>query len=148
MVAGDGAEISPRFVVVSSKNRLNVAFLQTSELLIRGEGTLPEFVEVRYKGNVVPQLCRSSFVIWNAGNETIDGDDVVASDPIRIHLHGDNTEILSVEVARVTRSVIAFQAAIDIRENIALSFEFMDYGDGAFITLLHTSVRPTLLGTI
>ncbi len=131
-----------------SKNRLRVSFLQTSEMLIGGEGTLPKSVEVRCKGNVVPQLWRSSFVIWNSGNVTIDGDAVVKSDPLRVHLRGDNADVLSVDAVRVTRSVIGFQAAIESKEIIAVSFAFLDNCDGALITFLHTSGRPTLLGTI
>ncbi|WP_136256622.1 hypothetical protein [Metallibacterium scheffleri] len=131
-----------------SKNNLRVAYLQTCELLIGGEGALPDSMEIKYKGNTVSQLWRSTFVIWNLGEVTIDGDAVVESDPLRIHFQGDSAEVLAVEVVRVTRSVIGLKAAIDVKRNIRLAFEYLDHGDGALISVLHTSGRPILLGSI
>src|SRR5438477_8505394 len=61
------------------------------------EAGLPNEVTVQYRGRNVPRLTRSFLIVWNAGEVTISGREVVGTDPLKIDL-GDEAEILSASV--------------------------------------------------
>lgn len=113
---------------------------------------LPPGITVQYGGRSIPRLTRSLVVLWNSGENTINGDDIVDTDPLRFCVDSDG-EILSVQVLKTTREVngvvIAPPSLQHIRE-AAFSFKFLDASDGFVVEILHTSkiVEPTILGTI
>ena len=131
-----------------SQNRRAVLFEHRSIVVLGDKGTLPPSVQVTYNGKPVPRVWRSWFAIWNAGNTTIDGDAIVPADPFRIQLEGPDAEVLSVDVERTTRSVTAFQAKATGTDNIILTFDFLDPGDGVLVSILHSGGMPKLLGTV
>src|SRR5262249_53342440 len=104
-----------------------------------------------YKNVPVRSLTSSTLVFWNDGNKTLHFRDVAESDPIRIEF-GEQTKILRVDVARVSRDVVQLSPdSAPGRENwVLLRFSFLDVGDGALIRILHTgeNVAPKLSGTI
>jgi hypothetical protein len=138
------------FFYVRSRTRRLVAYQYTAVRLIGSDGALPSAVEVRYEGKPVLRLTRSSIILWNAGNQTVNGADIAQSAPMGLQLADENTEFLSVEVEQVTRAVIGFRAAIDPKRSniVSLTFDFLDPGDGAVITFLHSANNIQIFGVI
>lgn len=68
--------------------------IQTRHLFSRKQ--LPKGVEISLDGTALNNLFRCRIRIWNAGNTTIAGEDISASDPLRIALT-DGVEWVSLE---------------------------------------------------
>lgn len=105
---------------------------------------------ITFKGRVVPGLWRTTVVIWNDGNKTLRGSDLVDVDALRIEHEG---VALDATVTHTTRKAIGFLARVgtDQRE-VVFQFHFLDPGDGAAVDILHTDsagdgfLRGTLIG--
>jgi hypothetical protein len=106
---------------------------------------------VLYHDQKVPRLARSEVVIWNDGNSTIKGGDIVQSDSLRLEF-GTDVQILEASVVRATRQVNDVTVVVpqEQRNAALISFDFLDKGDGMRIVLLHTAKKlvPTIKGTI
>lgn len=100
---------------------------------------VPDEVEIFFKGAKVPRLVVTQIVIWNAGNATIRGEDLVQSDPLRFTFSGDS-RVLRVRVLNVSRSVNDLKAETHPSESnvVTLRFDYLDENDGAVLEVLHT----------
>jgi hypothetical protein len=131
-----------------------MCLLKTLRLLGRSEQRLPPQVQVLFEEANVPRLNLTHVYLWNGGQETIHGSQIVQDDPLRCVFEesDDGGQILKADVANVTRLVNKFvvQVASDQRNEAVLSFDFLDPGDGVRIELLHTSTAryPKVLGTL
>lgn len=110
-----------------------------------------EDIDILYKGNKVDRLSKTIIVFWNNGTETINGKDIVGTDPI-LFSFSNNEKILSQKIVKATRDVTKPRlASIVGQDNMAnLAFDFLDPNDGFTIEFLHTdSARyPRVSGTI
>ncbi len=108
-------------------------------------------IEVLFRGTKIPRLSVSELVIWNAGDTTIRGEDVVERDPFRIEC-GHDAHVLDVSIVATTRQVIDFSGSRDEAHvgHVLCSFDFLDPGDGVRVRILHTGVhvRAIVTGTI
>jgi hypothetical protein len=108
-------------------------------LLGASEAAFPNEIEIRFSGAQVPCVTASRFVLWNAGNITLRGSDIVAGDPLRIELEKQGS-ILKLSTLKVTRDVNAIKimkrpgadGIADIR------FDYLDPGDGIALEALHS----------
>lgn len=112
---------------------------------------LPADITVHYRGQDIPRLTRTLVVVWNAGEKTILGDDIVAADPLRLKLRGDD-RVLAATVLKTKRDVCQIEALPDAScpNETHIQFAFLDAGDGAVIEVLHTSEERyvEILGTV
>jgi hypothetical protein len=110
-----------------------------STWLIGGPFSLPPDVEILFAGHKVDRVSVANVIVWNDGNTTLRGDDIVAADRLRIELEED-AKVLAVYLVQVTRPVINFRAAIDPEHPraVGLSYDYLDRNDGAHIGILHT----------
>ena len=135
-------------MTVRARKRAHMTFLSQDIALIGGYATYPDEIEVRYQGVPVPKVMASTVWIWNSGNTTVKGADIVPSDPLRFQFPGD---VLNVSVRKVTRYVIGVSARISPKPNtVHWTFEFLDPGDGAVLEVLHVgdAESPKCAGTI
>ncbi|MDP5145320.1 hypothetical protein ORI98_02550 [Shewanella sp. ULN5] len=135
-----------------SKSVAKPSYQKSSLRLIgRNEDNLPKDVKVTYKGNEVDRLTKTTLTIWNNGTETLDGSDVVDSDPLLISFK-ENDKILSYKILKKTKDANAFSLinCEDATNKLRLEFEYLDPKDGVVIELLHDSEEryPTFSGTI
>ncbi len=125
--------------------------VRTMRLIGGREQSLPEEVEIFFKGRSVPRLSKTYVVLWNSGNATLNGEDIVTDDVLRFEFN-QNAEVLTVGIPKRTREANKFRAAIDAtsRNNVGYAFDFLDPGDGAVMELLHTDQKysPKMKGTI
>jgi hypothetical protein len=116
-----------------------------------GVKSFDEGIDVMYKGNPVPLLTSSIVVFWNDGLGAIKKDDVVAVDPIRCYVPDDakilRTAILSVSDPNIGLTITESE---NRPNEIGLSFDHLNAGDGAVLEILHTSeeLRPKVAGSI
>ena len=119
-------------------------------LIGKAEQKLPSEVEIYYNGKKVHRLSQTHVILWNDGKATIQGDQIVSSDPLRL-IFDEGTEILQASIAAVTRKVnnakVLFYGPLNYAD---ICFDYLDPGDGIRLELLHTSEKPypKLLGSI
>lgn len=145
-----GVALSVWGVRKSNKRAQPAATLKTRRLVGGTGQALPENVEVLFDGQKVPRIARTLVHFWNAGDATLNGTDVVATDPMRL-VYATTTEVLSVTVLKATRNALNIAAGADPahRRNVQLSFDFLDPRDGALIEILHTGRgSPRFAGTV
>lgn len=121
-----------------------------ARLLGSVEPRLPSEVTVMFRGRSVPRLTRSLIVVWNDGEKTINGADVVASDPLVVDV-GEGAEILSHTMVRTSRDAISLSCELaDSPNRAVLSFSFLDSSDGGVVEVLHTGEQRhmKLYGTV
>ena len=120
-------------------------------LLGHAEAKLPPGVTVQYHGTEIPRLTRSVVVLWNDGEKTVQGTDIVESDPLRIAID-DDCQVVACTLLKTSRPAIRADVALSSgpRPNIILNFDFLDSTDGLVVEVLHTGkVRYlTVVGTV
>jgi hypothetical protein len=115
---------------------------QVSEFTVVGSETakFPDELEIRFGGAPVGQVTSTEFFIWNSGNTTIHGNQIVRSDPLRVALR--EGEILKATVSRATRDVIGVSAEAGHAQNTHhLRFEYLDPNDGFVVRVVHSGPR-------
>jgi hypothetical protein len=135
-----------------SKSIAKPSFQKSSLRLIgRDEDSLPDEVEVTYKGRKVERLTRTTLILWNNGTEVLDGNSIVENDPLRFEFsEGEN--ILSYKILR--RNNDANRLKIERCEGraaqLSLDFDYLNPKDGAVIEILHDSINryPSIKGSI
>jgi hypothetical protein len=124
---------------------------QTNTLeLVGANAVLPDQIEFLFRGNKVPKVTMSRVAIWNIGNTTVHGGQIVASDPLRIITSAGST-VLDATIRDRTRSVNDFSCVLrqDTSNEIECRFDYLDPGDGALIQLIHTGDdKLKILGTL
>ena len=117
--------------------------------LVGPNAVLPHEIEFVFRGKKVPQVTLSKIAIWNSGNTTIKGDQIVDSDPLRILVSEGN--VLETKILHRTREVNDFSLALDpLTDNqIKCRFDYLDVGDGALIQIIHTGTdKVSVIGTL
>jgi hypothetical protein len=138
-----------------TKNKNLVYANKESVLIGASHDSLGGKLKVTFDDKNVSRVTRSVFVIWNAGRETTRGSDIATADLLRIELPRD-TLILLASVDRSSRDAISFKITQDDsnsdRVTLKLSFDFLDYGDGVNLSIVHSSsagscaLKGTLIG--
>jgi hypothetical protein len=133
-----------------SKNHPSLAYQSHTYQLLGVTRTPSEEIEIRFRGQKVPQITKSLVSIWNNGNTTIEGAQIANADQLRI-VTSQDSEILDATVLRVTRDANRFslERTTETPNEVRLQFEWLDSGDGALVKLLHTGeTRISLAGTL
>lgn len=141
------------FAYIRGRKRTRLAYVHLGEhLLGSASDALPPAIVVQYDGISIPRLTKSLLIIWNSGENTVSGTDIVDKDPLRLQI-GDDGKILSVTVLKASRAVndVKVSPASDLAPNeVALSFDYLDTKDGVVVEILHTSSdrKPRVKGTL
>ncbi|WP_455913286.1 hypothetical protein [Pseudomonas syringae] len=136
-----------------SRRRTKLAYVYVGEhLLGSASDALPPAIVVQYNGVSIPRLSKTQVIIWNNGENTISGTDIVPKDPLRLQV-GEDGKILSVSVLKTSRDVIDVKLlpiSIDHPNEAFITFDYLDAKDGVVIEILHTSTerKPYMKGTL
>ena len=131
-------------MTMRARRRVRMTSLSQDFALIGGSAVYPDEIEVLYQGVPVPKITASTIWIYNLGNTTVRGADIVPSDPLRFQFPGN---VLNVSVSKATRDVIGFSACISAEPNtVHWTFEFLDPDDGAILKVLHDGDTETPKG--
>ncbi len=82
--------------------------LGSSRLISKDKRALPEQVEIRYRGRIVPRLTKTYLALWNAGRDTVKGTEIVEDDQLRL-VFGNDAEVLRISLSGVTREQNRFR---------------------------------------
>lgn len=119
-----------------SRAELTVTFEEFSP--ISSNSITSHHLSIFFKDKRIDRLSRTRFYIWNSGNQTIDGSDIVTSEPIRLSVTDNRWKILSVEVALTSRDVCGIKfSSTDSEDLHIVKFEFLDPNDGLIIDAYH-----------
>jgi hypothetical protein len=133
-----------------SKRKTSLAFQHDHVTLVGRRGAaFPAEVEIRFSGVSVPRITATKVVIWNCGDRTISGSDLVAEDSLRVEVPQE-ARILSYSILQQTRTVNGWKIDQPSSSRLNLSFDFIDPRDGINLEVLHTAPvsRIDLKGTI
>lgn len=133
-----------------SKEKARPTFSTLQSVLIgTSHRNLPEQVEIRYGGQVIPTLYKYRVAFWNAGRGTLDNADVVPSDPVTFHFNGEDVELLEIRSIKTTRDVTGC-SLVQYEADIILSFDFLDRNDGVSFEAFYTGTgaKVTCSGTV
>jgi hypothetical protein len=136
-----------------SRKRTSLAYVHLGEhLLGSASDALPSAIVVQYDGISIPRLTKTILIIWNSGENTVSGSDIVDKDPLRLKI-GDDGRILSISVLKTSRTVNDFRirtASNDATNEAPFTFDFLDANDGVAVEVLHTSAdrKPSVNGTM
>lgn len=136
-----------------SRKRTSLSYAYLGEHLLGSKSdSLPEGISVQYQGEDIPRLTRSVIVLWNSGESTVMGSDLVDIDPLRFCVETDG-ELLSVSLLKASRPVNAFKIrhpSAHAPNEAIVEFNYFDSGDGVVVEILHTSAsrQPDIKGTL
>jgi len=109
-----------------------------SNNLIEGYGSKLSDLEIRYKSQQVENLTISRVLFWNEGSETIDRNDIVAANPLRIE-GLNNTRLIDTKVLSSNNPSSRFLCSLsDDKTHASLEFDYLDQDNGAVIQIFHT----------
>lgn len=125
-----------------SKRKSELSY-QIREFSVVG-GRTSEFTDeltIHFNGNKVNEVTSTEVVIWNSGNTTIDGKDIVGSDPLRIIC--EDGFLLKISALRSSRSVITPSFNVD-DTTANICFEYLDEKDGFIIQIIHSGGKDNI----
>lgn len=141
------------FTYLWTRRRTSMAYVHLGEhILGSASDSLPAEIDVQYSGISIPRLTKTTLIIWNSGENTVSGSDIVSKDPLRFAV-GSDGRILAVSVLKTSRSVNDFVLVPPLERTTneaKFTFDFLEANDGAVIEILHTSTnrKPRVEGTL
>jgi hypothetical protein len=127
------------FYIRAQKNK-TPCFDYSNNTLIEGLHKALDGLEVRYKGVSQERITITKVVFWNDGRETIDRQDLVQKDPLRI-VCPNNLEVLDVQVvsdnADLNSIVVGEVEAKESSVEYPISFEYLDHQESFVVQLIH-----------
>ena len=111
---------------------------QMAELIILDHNNLALGMSVNYFDKPITRLVKTQIVIWNSGIKTIEGEKIVANDPLKLIFN--SSEVLGCNVASTSREInkCAVYKEENKKNSLIFNFDFLDPKDGAVIDILHT----------
>jgi hypothetical protein len=105
-------------------------------------------IDIRYNGDLINNLSLTKIAFWNAGKESIRGDDIAPNAPFLIIAPEDVT-IYGVEI--VDQNMVNNFILDKVDEHkIKVHFDFIDFNDGVIINIFHSKFKKngfTIQGT-
>lgn len=138
------------FLYYKSIPRAKLRFHKKEVSLIGNKASsLHEDLTIFFNDQKVPRVTVTQIVLWNKGNTTIDGSQIVETDALRVCLKTPD-RLLKTTVLRETRSQNGLRVSSIDSTQALIEFSFLDPNDGFTIEIAHTG-RPgdiDLQGTI
>jgi hypothetical protein len=106
--------------------------------LVRNFKNIIPGIHITYKDREIENITISKIAFWNKGLKTINKEDIIKSDPLRIR-SVKGVVILDRKVIHTTEPANMFQAQeIDNPNSFLITFDYLGRGDGAIIEIVHT----------
>jgi hypothetical protein len=115
-----------------------------SQILIQNFDPLLPNLSIKFKGENVKNLSISRIAFWNDGKETINKTDISQAEPLMIEIT-KGCRILDVKLILTSNTANQFEL-LEIQDTyVMVSFDFLDYQDGALIQIIHDATVPKSL---
>src|SRR5271154_4018409 len=101
-------------------------------------------IKILFNGDAVPRVVVTQLAVWNAGNTTVRGNDIVEADPLAVGID-PGSSILGTGLLSATRTVNDFHIRVmaQDRSRAFLDFDYLDPGDGAVFQIIHSGAKCT-----
>ncbi len=126
-----------------SRRISRLSFQKDEVAIIGGSGAaFPEEVQITFGDARVDRVTATRYVVWNSGNTTLSGTQIVDADPLRLELESSN-KVLKAEILRASRSVNAVTLrAHDTRvSTVDIGFDYLDPNDGFTLEVIHSGPK-------
>lgn len=131
-----GSVLTSIFLYFKSKKSKEPKYLVKSFSVIEDSVSSIEKLEIKYGDLEVKRLTISKLSFWNGGHDTIEGRDIASADKLRVSLQGDG-EIITAKPILQNREATNIDSKV-IENEMHITFDFLDYGDGAIFEIYHT----------
>lgn len=135
--------------VRKSQRTTRVSYLLvTGSVLGRNSLGLPPKVTIAYNDEPVGDVARTSIAVWNSGNSTISGQQIIADHPPLIHFKGCGTILNAklVHASRTTSKVRVGSSTTNSDEStLRFFFDYLEPDEGAVFEILHTPFNNVYL---
>jgi hypothetical protein len=128
------------YLTIRSKREKKPSFMMRTSSMIQGAKSRFPDLTVHYKGHGedLEHFSVSLICFWNDGGETIHGADITESEPLRINANG-TCKILGVSILQVNKPANQVKCVVArTKDSVAITFDYLDKGNGAVIELMHT----------
>ena len=113
-------------------------YSKVNRLLIDADLLNRNPIKVLFKEELIKTLSISHIAFWNDGKATINGNDIVQSDKLRI-IARNKTKILATEIVKINRPANNVTLTQNIERNeVVVDFDFLDFKNGFVIKIYHT----------
>jgi len=121
-----------------SLNWKTPCYSKTNRLLVDSDLLSLNPIKVLFKDEPIQTLSISHIAFWNDGKATINKDDIVRSDKLRI-VARNSVKILAIEIAQINRPANKVKVIQD-KENCEffIDFDFLDFKNGFVVKIYHT----------
>lgn len=134
-----GVLLAVVFYFRSQKNK-TPCFESASNTLVEGLHRSLDGLEIRYKGVDQERVTISKIIFWNDGRDTIDGQDLVKTDPLRVQCPLD-VDILDIQVVseNVELNSILLIGSVEIQGVLCypITFDYLDHREYIVIQIIH-----------
>jgi hypothetical protein len=115
-------------------------YLMRTENLIRDNVSSMSGLKITYNDHGIANLSITSILFWNNGSETIDEQDRVRSNPLRVSTN-EGVQILDAKIAISNNQANRLSVNVDEQGNHAyLFFDYLDKAQGGIIQVTHTGL--------
>lgn len=117
-----------------------------TEEIISTTNKFADDIEIHFKGQKVAQVSITRIGLVNVGKDAIDQTDIKSVDhELKISFDTDIHILQAPRLLKSSREDIGFQAVARNRE-VFISFNLLDYRDGAIMEIVHTGDKNTKVG--
>ena len=126
-----------------NKEKKEFSYVKKSVSLIIGNKSKYEKLSVFYDGEQIEDLTVSSFTIWNSGNRTLFGNDMVETKELTISVK-NNHAILDTNLIAQTEETNRFSIKQIDNQTVKIFFDYADKKDGLVLQVIHTGANNDL----
>ena len=111
--------------------------------LIRKKKTAFEKLSIEYDGKPISDLTVSHFTIWNSGNRTLSGSDIVETKELTIFAENESM-ILDAGIVTSTEETNKFSLKTVNASNVKIEFDYAEKKDGIVLQVIHTGSSDSI----
>jgi hypothetical protein len=124
------------------RSKQPIYYYKTEEI-ISGTGEFANDIQIHFKREKVARVSITRIGLVNVGKEPIDQTDIKSIDhKLKVTFDNDVRILQEPRILKKSREDIGFQVARGDRE-LSLSFNLLDYRDGAVVEVVHTGNKNT-----
>lgn len=145
-----GGIISFIFYKKSIRKAIPVFQYRSDSIIGLNNSSHKEDISIYYKEKRVNRLSKLYVVFWNAGNQTLRGEDIAGDGKLKLNFEGEG-EIVKSNIVKMTRNVNDISYIYNSESKVVdFKFDFLDKDDGVIFEFIHTfrNKKPSINGII
>lgn len=128
-----------------SKRTKSLKYVLKTNNLFKDHSSKLSGLEVKYKEEAVKDLSITKLMFWNAGKETINGQDITELDPLSIKVD-NGIKILEALLIKDNNQASKIELINYSENKYSVKFDYLDQLDGAVVNIIHTGLSSKGIG--